>query len=278
MFHIDHRLKNEDSDEESTFEYNSDNEEEFTLPFETNKEFLKRIVSSEEEAEKVLKDPELTAKLNAIWPEVDCQTFECSCAAYSMMNILREFKLLDEKACTRSKELEIYRNIWTKPGDKADPIKIFDYLEKQGLALGKIEIESRVKRCLENPVEFVRSSYAKLQQRKCFNASVRRKDDGPIKVNSAHFLLVMMSEKNTSLHIEHGKVEDGLFDVDGNEYESFEDFLKKNELFAGIAFWITPMRVAKTLISARQNDKLLVTTATTETEKEKQPSTQLQLV
>ncbi len=88
---------------------------------------LNFLVKNEERVNKVLNNEEISQVLKSYAPF--CQTFKESCAAYSILNILYNKDKNNDNIYT---ELSIYKEIWEKAGDISNPIKIANFLKKNG--------------------------------------------------------------------------------------------------------------------------------------------------
>lgn len=114
--------------------------------------FLNTIISSNAVAEFVASNAECIAKLN----DIDChgqQLFDTSCTAHVIMNALIDRKLLPESERTNLTEFNIYRQIWIKPNDEADPEKIIAYLTKHGIEISCLDFSSITNRLLTSTLK-----------------------------------------------------------------------------------------------------------------------------
>lgn len=201
--------------------------------------FIKLIPMDEKMADLVLEDKGLKAKLNCSPLAAAQQTFENSCSARAIMKALETLGKLPESDRTRHKELQIYRQIWLEPGGIADPRKISEYLQKEGIDVIAVEISCRVKSKLKDSPDlsplygfFESASFKQRQQ------LVELEE----KVNQLDTIMLVSATGPTDVHVTLGrKVNDKFLVIDSataqeTEYDSFQDFFKKEQNFVGIAF------------------------------------------
>lgn len=111
--------------------------------------FLEIITYSDEAAEFALNNEEIKNKLNNIETklyanvEIMPQTFEHSCSACAILMVLHENGIIQKEEINRVKELEIYKEIWVRPGFIADPVKLINYFRQYNLSIIGFEVDER---------------------------------------------------------------------------------------------------------------------------------------
>jgi hypothetical protein len=126
--------------------------------------FLNLIVSSSKAAEVTLNTHSLCKRLCQFEKTIHDnhldlipQTFPKSCTACAVLYALKKKGLITHYE--RSTELEIYKEIWSKPGDIADPRKLIDYLKRRGLQVVGIDLKERSNNWLEKAKNLSGSAY-----------------------------------------------------------------------------------------------------------------------
>lgn len=229
--------------------------------------FSQLIVSSDELAQFALHNEIIKTKLNACRPTEDRQTFFASCAARSLMKMMHENNLLSDADYTRSKELEIYRQIWLAPGKPACPKKIIEFIRRvspaQHLNVICVEMTGITHQLLRdidgvldgtvasNPVKSVKAA----QFKSAFTLFQSCSPDRYIKTDVVKenlfpggYLLLMERNPNDDAHIcLASKKVDGKFSVydpaDGSRmnFGSFNDYCQeRKERYLGVSMNIRP--------------------------------------
>jgi len=227
--------------------------------------FTYLISSSDDAARFALNCPYIVERLNHIKLKPDTQTFENSCAARIILKILRECGIISAAEDTRSKELEIYSQIWDKPGKDACPQKIIEFvksIKKESVRkfnITSIEVaditQSLIQRLdavvSENKdTNFIGvANAAKLKQAYClFKAA---KPDEFITVNKTDVSMNALTDQDYLLLIERDcgsahvflgkKTSDGKLSVFDpktsreNIFESFNDYMRmKKDSYVGV--------------------------------------------
>lgn len=207
-----------------------------------HKTFLSLIVTNDEIAIKTLNDPILKQKLDAIEPNIDTQTFENSCTARCIMKLMRDEKLLKEHEYTRSKELEIYREIWRGPDLTANSEKLISYLKKHNIETMAFELSEKAHEHLAGlgaperaTFTFFKANVPGIQTIK--DLSSLKETDFP---NNTTMLLIVLGGKE--FHTIFGKKVNDKFETvdpfngDKKDYSSFVDFANNEANFTGVYF------------------------------------------
>lgn len=198
----------------------------------------------------VLSEPELCERLNnASSKDPKKQTYQRSCAAYSIMLLLNKLGLIPDTEVNRKKELEIYSEIWIESGESADLSLILDYLARYQLASQVLEDSSQTSQLLDNPK--VKEIYTKTfenpqiatkkSQQQIFDLFQTNNE------KDTYFLLITMPGSNSDLrdigHIVLLSRENGRYCIynPGSGYNDFMDTLEdlsielENLNYSGIA-------------------------------------------
>lgn len=208
----------------------------------------------------LLGDPSLKRRLNKLPAESSKQKCENSCMAYCIMSSLVEMKVLTPAEATISKELEIYKSIWLRPGGISDPRKAIDYflINFPSIRLSRLMIEpfasknltdirqqsksferitrDRAKLTLESYKEFIQDPRIAL---KTSHASTFFGKQEFVKDNS---ILLFVLQKLGHMHFITGRVKTNSFEILYSEkgertlYKNLSEFLQHQEYFSGIGY------------------------------------------
>ncbi|WP_244940918.1 hypothetical protein [Legionella sainthelensi] len=236
--------------------------------------FEEMIVSSNELADYVLEDSELSNLLNNIDKSLFSlsnvefipliQTFPGSCFACSILMVLKELKLINEP--TRTQELEIYKHIWLGPGQQADIEKVILYLSQYKIKMigldfvekteDLLDLSNRIKNSRPKLSQHIINQYTLFRQNKNkINQYSVLKIENPYSINNEFFkegftFLISRSSRSQGLHVlfarvwqeqfqvidpEHGEVK--MYPSFAEYYDSFEHF---NKAFTGVALHVVP--------------------------------------
>jgi hypothetical protein len=232
--------------------------------------FLKLIVSSDVAAKYALSDQAIRERLNKYEERINSQTFDKSCTARSLLIFLLREKIISDSEFTRCNELEIYRQIWSKPGDIADPQKIVEFftakkanptpdkkeskleLKEMPFEVSGFESESHSKNWLDQKDPLMQHAYT------LFKAATKNKfltlkagekvNEKAFPINSSLLLAVV---NNVGMHIVIAhKTKEGKLEImdpgDGKKtsYESMTKFLEAETEFLGVGYQITARKAA----------------------------------
>lgn len=236
-----------------------------------DKFFLDLIVSSEEAAKYALSNPDIRERLDRYNPGINNQTFDNSCAARCILTFLATDNLLSKQEVTRSKELEIYSQIWTSPGQMADPERMMKYLiamktptvkidkkSENGLSttneearpvfdVSGFESQVRVAKWLEEKPPLYKYAY---QLFKAVPAVDIHKIKTEAKLDENDFpvgiTILLVVNRTFGCHILFGKkMSGGTFEVtdpnngEKTKYDSIEQYLERDEDFLGVGYKLT---------------------------------------
>jgi hypothetical protein len=224
--------------------------------------FAQLIVSTDELAQLALHNEIIKTKLNGYKPTEDKQTFFASCAARSLMKMMQENDLLSDADYTRSKELEIYSQIWLAPGQPACPKKLIEFIRRVPLAqhlnvicVEMTDITHKLLRDMDGVLNgIVASDPVKLIKATQFkSAFMLFKSSSPDKYITTDavkenlfpggYLLLMEKNPDDNAHIcLASKNAEGKFSVydpaDGSRmnYDSFNDYCQEREdIYLGVS-------------------------------------------
>ena len=227
------------------------------------RDLLKLITSSEKTTDLLLQSPELREALDHLPSNSKGQISYNSCAAHSILAALVELEYLPNDEATFSKELEIYRAIWQKPGEIATPQKILNYFNQyqDAFIISRLTIDpfiskkltdihfsiqngdettslaaKAIKKSYLQFFEHSSSTFAHKHASQFFNA------EEPIFPANALILLVI--DQGSAPHVIIGINKKDSFLIidpaDGKEtrYESFHQFMRNEDGFSGVSFVI----------------------------------------
>ncbi len=226
-------------------------------------QFLELITATEETTKFALSSPCIRKKLNELPIDESVQTFNYSCAAYCILKMLSDLKLIDKSECTRTKELEIYSQIWKRPGDVANPIKIYQFLEQLGLDVSITEIEKRIQAVLPVIPDEMKFTYSFIHDRKELKKASY--DEKSIPTKDKSFLLIAVCEHGIHFHVMYAKCKDDKFIVFSPsaeetkhqaEFHSFADFFTQNSQFTGLMYTISNPKKLELTVEKQADQKL----------------------
>jgi hypothetical protein len=216
-----------------------------------NDQFTNLLISSEEIAQFAIKNEAVSNKLDNIEKELYSehlgilpQTFVASCTACALLFILKMKGLISDEHCTRTKELEIYTEIWINPGKSANPQKTVDYLKKNGLNVMGIEFVERREKIYKEASDYRKHAFHLFQQATEYNyCRINSEDLNEIKLKEKDIFLLVEDEGDPNHHLVLCLADqtDGLNVIDPFNgmkvhYESFEDYLTEKKNFMGVAY------------------------------------------
>lgn len=204
-------------------------------------------VRSNANAKIILSNEQLKNKLNNI-NKSDTQTFINSCAARAIMLFLRDINKLSPEECTRSKELEIYMQIWSAPGEEADPVKIMDFFNRNHIKVTGIDVCDISKKWLLREIGHSKTNrlaqayglfsvsagknITKHDSANEFDEDIFSSDcEGLLatkSVNGVHIVLVNKSGDKFCVT--------NPFDGSKNYYASFDEFTRQDHDFLGVGY------------------------------------------
>ena len=146
--------------------------------------------------------------------------------------------MLTESQCTRSKELEIYRQLWSSPGEQSAISHIIAYCQRNNIGVVGLTVDSMIEQIIApdtDPTGQKDQLYAFFKQSMPNLRGIASPEDSDLFFPEGTTVLIVMLGGD---HIVFGTKKEGKLEVSDNErmttYSGVADFISQEKQFTGV--------------------------------------------